>query len=606
MRIALLTCTSLFGGALVAQQPCSSSFHLATHEPFQSTHFNNAPGQNNASVPPTPQNLPAGYRGHMTLIDLTANATLSVDRVDYRLNDDGFLRFNWGVQPGVSGGPGLVGQTTTVDVYMTPGTWRGNWTTPSGAVPKIQVPPGPGSPWTLVATGVLTVAGHDQHSEAVFATPITVPVGTNGFAFVLSPVQTPVPHIGYAAPPYAQHPSVLQPAFAPGAETTPADQFLTISNQDITTQAFVALPPAAIKTVVLDLHYSVAPSTARYTIHGPGCYDRPFTFYEDFAPGAVDLANSSLHLTPSGGSYAVSAGTTPVRAPTTPPLTTAANAPLPDDGRTGTLQLGFSFPYPGGSTSSIVVTTNGNVFLAPAASGSQQAAYDVFGPSGFVRGQPQLTALWSDHDPAANGSIHLDVDSSGPVPAAYVTFNGVGEWNQTNVANTFQVVMFEDGSVDFRYGQCQIVGVRSLVGFTAGFLAHDPGNRDLSATAPFLVGDGAVPPAFGMDARPVIGTTPNFVINDMPTDATGVMMLGLPIRDFDLRWFGMPGCVQQVLPLWRSMFQATGSTATLPLRVPGHGCFLGLRLNAQAFVTSPGSNPAGRIVSNALQLRFGN
>jgi hypothetical protein len=591
---------------LLAQSQCAPPTHLATHEPFQSTHYNIAPGQNNASVPPVPQNLPAGYRGHLTLLDLTANATLSVDRVDYRLNDDGFLRFTWGVQPGVSGGPGLVGQTTTVDVYMTPGTWTGNWTTPSGTLPKIQVPPGPGSPWTHLATGILTVAPHDQHSVAVFSTPFTVPVGANGFAFVLAPVTTPVPHISYAQPPYALHPSVLQTAAAPGAQTAPADQFLTISNQEIAIQAFVTLPPATIKTAVVDLHYTVAPTSAYYTAYGSACYDRPRAFYEEFAPGAVDLSNSSLQLTPSGGSYAVSAGSTAVRAPTTPPLTTATNAPLPDDARTGTLQLGFTFPYPGGSTSSIVVTTNGNVFLAPAASGSQLAAYNVFGPSGFVRGQPQLTAMWSDHDPSVNGSIHLDVDLSGPVPAAYVTWNGVGEWNQTNVANTFQVVMSGDGNVEFRYGQCSIVGVPSLVGFTAGFSAHDPGNRDLSATVPFMVGDGAVPPALRMDARPVVGTSPNMLATDLPANTTGVMLLGVPIHGIDLSFAGMPGCVSRIVPLAATQYQAAGTSASVPLQIPNNRILLGIGLTAQTVALSPGSNAAGATVSNAVCIRLGN
>ncbi|HEX6810775.1 MAG TPA: hypothetical protein VF384_04045 [Planctomycetota bacterium] len=592
----------LFVPLLRTQNQCPPPDRLATQNPFQATHYNNAPGQNNAAIPPIPQNLPPGYHGHGSYVNLTANADLVVSQIDYRLNDDGFLRFNWGIAPGVTGGPGMVGQTTELRVYMTPGTWQGTW---AGPTPKIQVPPGPGSPWTLVGTGTLTVRPYNEHSPAVFATPFTVPAGTNGFAIVVTPITTPVPHITYATPPYALHPSLMVRAFAPGAPAEAHDQFLSITQQDFATQAFVSLPLPDPKGPVIEIHYAIANTAAYYTRKGIGCYDQPRSFYEFFEPGQFDLAHSTIVMTPNSDTYAVTSGNSAIVPPASPLLTNPSNVPLGDDARTGVKALGFTFPYPGGSTSSIVVTSNGNVFLSPAQSGSQTATASAFGEAGFLRGQPQLTAWWGDHNPAGGGGVHLDIDLTGAVPVAYVTWNNVPEWNQPGTSNTFQIAMFGDGRVEFRYGSCSPSLVQGLTGFSAGWSTHDPGNRDLSVELPFNTGGGALPPDLGMSARPIVGTTSNFSLRDLPADTTGIVVLGVPVHGFDLFFAGMPNCVQRVIPLEVMPFQAVGDTAAVPVSIPTGRWLIGRDLGAQAMVISPGSNPANQTISNSICLRVG-
>jgi hypothetical protein len=589
-----------------AQSQCTPPTRLATQEPFQSTHYYNAPGQNNATVPPTPQNLPANYRGHMTLCDLTANADLLVSRIDYKLRDDGSVRWNWGPAPGVPGGPGLVGQTATVEVYATPGTWQGTWTTPTGPVAKMLVPPGPGSPWTLLATGTLTVRPYTDHSEAIFATPFQVPVGTNGFAFVLGPVTAPVPHITYAQPPYALHPSLLLQASAPQIPLTASDQFLSITNEDLTNQAFALLPLPNVKSALFELHYTVAADAAWYTPYAAGCYDRPRSFYEEWQPGTFDLANTSLRLTLAGDTYAASASNSAIVPPVSAPLTNAGGNNLGDDDRTGVKPLGFAFPYPGGSTSSIVITSNGNVFLQPASSGAQNGTYEIFGVPGFLKGQPQLCALWADFDPSGPGDVHLDIDPSGAVPVARITWLGLPESYRPGTSNTVQMEIAGDGSVEFRYGAIDFVRQPGITGFNAAFFAHDPGPRDLSATLPFVAGDGVVPPVMGMDARPVVGTTPNMTLRDLPADTAGAVNFGIPIHGIDLFFAGMPGCIARVVPLARSSFASVGTTASVPLRIPNSRLLLGIGLTAQAIMASPGSNAAGMTVSNPVCVRVGN
>ena len=600
---------------LQAQSPCSPPSHLGTQDPFQSTHYYGAVGQNNAVVPPIPQAqpLPPGYRGAILFADLTADANLSVTQIDTRLNDDGSSRYNWGTAPGVAGPPGLVGQNAVVNVYSTPTTWTGTWPTPNGpnpTEPKAIVPPGPGSPWTLVATGTLTVQPLLQHSPIAFSQPFVVPAGTHGFAIELCPVTAPVAGLlSYQQPPYCLHPSLMVSASAPGAPLTSSDQFLTITNSDITNQAFVTAPNAAAKTPLLDFHYTVPTNSGYFARTGSGCYDAPSSIYEVFPSATFDLSNTGFQLAPVGTAYAVTACPSTLVAPTTPPLTDSSGVQLGDDSRTLALPLGFTFPYPGGSTTSIVVTSNGNIFLNPPNSGSQTATFEVFGVSGFLRGQPQLAPLWTDLDPGltnGSGSVHLVLVPT--LQVAYVTWQNVQTWNQPGSSNTVQVAMYSTGVVEYRYGACNITGVDALVGFNPGWSTHDPGPRDLSTALPFVTGDGAVPPDLSMDARPVIGTAPNFVIRDTPAGpGFGVLLLGNAMSPLDLGIVGMPSCLQQVQPFVSLVF-LTGpgpTTGTVPLTIPNNPLLAGLQFTGQSLVLSPNSNAAGFTVSNPICIHLG-
>ncbi len=255
-----------------------------------------------------------------------------------------------------------------------------------------------------------------------------------------------------------------------------------------------------------------------------------------------------------------------------------------------------------------MLTDNGNVFLDPANSGFQNNTFDGYGVGGFLGGQPQLTPFWMDLDPSAatgGGSMHFDVDVTAAVPVAYATWMGVDEFYYGTSPNTFQVALFADGRVEFRYGACSVARATTLVGFTSGYSSHDPGATDISAAVPFSMGDGTVPPALGMDARPILGTSPNLIVADVPNDTLGVVLLGLPLHGIDLRFAGMPGCVQRVLPLSIRPFQATGTTASIGLSIPGFRFLVGTELHAQSLVLSPGSNAAGRTISNALCIRLG-
>lgn len=593
---------------LSAQDHGWASYKISTQDPFQATHYYNVPGANNSVTPPIPQNLPAGYRGFLLLTDLSNNADIDIDQIDVRLTDDGSTRFTWGTAPGVPGGTGLIGHHAVANVYTTPMTWQGDWSTSNGLVPKIQVPPGAGSPWTLVATGTLTVRSRLEHSPIRFCRSFTIPAGTCGFLVEVGPVTDVAPNLPYQQPPYALHPSLLLPGSAPGAQMGAQDQFVTLTNLDILNQAFVTLPIPQPKSPVFEIHYDVSHRAGYFAAFGSGCYDRPGAFYQMFEPSTpsrFDLGNSGFRMTPNGGGYRVTRTGSSIATPTSVPLSQASGLALGDDTRTGVLPLGFTFPYQGGSTDSIVVTSNGNIFLDPPNSGSQAAIFEPFGIAGFLKGQPQIAALWTDMDPTLGGSVHLDVDTTGPVAIAYVTWWNVAEWYTPGSSNTVQVALHGDGVVEVNYGNCANTRSRCLVGFNPGWSAHDPGMRNLSRQQPFSTGDLSVPPVLGMDARPVLGTTPNLTVVDIPAGTTGLVVMGEPTDPRRLDRQGMPGCMQYVRSQVQVPFLATGAAAQVPLPMPNSASLHGRMVYAQAFVVDPGSNAAGQTTSNALRIRIG-
>ena len=601
MHASNLASIVLAAALLPAQSPCLAPDHLATQEPFRTTHYFSAPGNNGLNLPP-------GYRGAIVFADLTADTNLTISQIDIRLNDDGMIPGNW------DPAPGLVGQRVIVQVYSTPTTWTGTWPTPTGPVLKSLIPPGPGSPWTPVATGTLTIQTHRQHSPIVFPTPFTVPANTpTGYAIELGPVTTPVPSLTpLLPPPYALHPSLLVLPFAPGSPRNRSDQFLQIDNSDISNQAFVVAPNAAPKTPILDFHYTIPSTSAFFTPFGQGCYDEPQAFYELFPPStptSFDLSGLGLRLTQVGNVYVVTTcpGTIAPLTPTAvllPDVNTGL--PLVANGRSIPMPLGFTFPYPGGSTTSIVVTTNGNIFLDQTLTDSQCTNCESLGVAGFLMGQPQLAPLWAAFDPAPAGGVYFDLNLTSNPPVACVTWTNVEEANQPGSSNTFQVVLDGNGQVEYRYGACALVATHALVGFTSGWTGHDPGMRDLSATTTFLTGDGTLPPELGMDARPILGTTPNLTVRDVPANTFCFHVLGLPQQPpVPLDQVGMPGCQLQVAPLLLQVFPANGTVGTLPLVVPNIPSLLLTQWVGQAAVMSPGSNAAGLTVSNPLCIRIG-
>jgi hypothetical protein len=270
---------------------------------------------------------------------------------------------------------------------------------------------------------------------------------------------------------------------------------------------------------------------ARVESYGAACGGAPSTFYQAFQHlQRFDLANSTLTLTPDNVAapnvYTVSAGGgayDPTKVNATPSSTL--------DDALFTHALGFTFNYPGGSTTSVLAGTNGFVWLDSTMTDTDftPTVAEWLGNTTAAPRTARLAAYWADLNAGRNtvshpnSGLHVLTDTSGgPGNAiAYVTWFNVGRAN-TLAANgghaviEMQMALFEaTGVVEFRYGNWPAVegsgasGV-SITGFTRGQIAGvnsvDPQSRDLSVELPFTTA--------------VEGTTSN--IGLVPVQATQV------------------------------------------------------------------------------------
>lgn len=255
---------------------------------------------------------------------------------------------------------------------------------------------------------------------------------------------------------------------------------------------------------------------------GGACGGSAASFYQGFVNGQqFDLGAGLTMLPDSSGaptSYTVVSG---APAPDLTKVNASPNSILDD--AVVSFPLGFTFPFPGGSTQTIVPSTNGFVWLDPlmtdnafAAVASRLLGDPVPGTTAPLYSGARLAIYWSDLNMQRNvglnsqAGMHIQVDASGGPGnnVCYVTWWDVATFNvvggtgvQGHVRWTFQMVLFESGIVQFRYGSVpNFTGASTvttdcfaaLVGFSAGRIgglagvnSADPQNRDLSLETPF-------------------------------------------------------------------------------------------------------------------------
>ncbi|HEX5051876.1 MAG TPA: hypothetical protein VFZ65_08905 [Planctomycetota bacterium] len=259
---------------------------------------------------------------------------------------------------------------------------------------------------------------------------------------------------------------------------------------------------------------------ARTESIGLACGGAPSSFYEVFAHGqSFDMGNGGgLTLTPDNPvaptAYVVSYGAPPADL-------TMVNA-LPNTFASGSAEdgvvdypMGFTFQFPGGSTSVIRPSTNGFIWL----NGTQTdndfspTVLELLGNTVAAPKPARLAVLWHDFSGSKNNvpptitgnGLHAVTDTSGGPgnSVVYVTWLNTGEFPITGYGqsvNTFQCVLHEaTGVVEYRYGaMTELSGstfsgttVNAVVGFSRGQIGGvnsiDPQSIDLSheAIVPF-------------------------------------------------------------------------------------------------------------------------
>jgi hypothetical protein len=345
------------------------------------------------------------------------------------------------------------------------------------------------------------------------------------------------------------------------------------------------------------------------TNFGEGCGAVIASFYERFATTpSIDLSNSSLQMFNTGAGYLVLPGSVAF----VPPSATAANLGLGDDSET-IVTLSSAFPYPGGSTTSLNVASNGHVSTA-----TNNAAFDFTPtPAEFLAWTNPTWAVWRDFICNASGNVKFEEVGG----TAYITWDGVIGYVGTTpgtVTSTFQLqFQLATGNVAFVFQSMDTVSISTyvggdgyLVGYSGPGASLDGGASDLSALASISLpatDTGAL--ALTNNGQPVIGSAAfGYTINEVPGlipfaflfFGTGAFNPGI-----DLTPIGMPGCASYTTADLTSLTAAaTGGTATVPFPIPLNNALAGLALTSQAVAFSL-VTPLNLISSNGNTANLG-
>ncbi|HLQ38885.1 MAG TPA: hypothetical protein VK348_13835 [Planctomycetota bacterium] len=359
---------------------------------------------------------------------------------------------------------------------------------------------------------------------------------------------------------------------------------------------------------IVDASTCIAASNTPY---GNGCYRNFISFYQDFGTSPLDLANSSILMTPSGGGYLVSSGSSSFFTPV------AADLALDDDGISAGLLLPFTLAFPGGSTTHVQVCADGYILLQDGTSDPFGGEFLAESPA-LLNELPRLCPAWHDWRPASAGpgnggagTIHYDVGPGNT--AVYVTYNGIGESSGAGGSSTFQVAIFNSGAIEFRYHAFNYTDPNAfgmVVGFSQGGGALDPGNRDLSLSLPFNTQgtDGPPPLTADVSPPPVFGTVVTLTTSNVPAAAlvtASFLSFGQVSPGLDLGSLGAPGCLQLLTtspPV--SMLLFGSPTVTRTLTIPTGPVWVGVQVYTQSASLVPGVNALGLLTSNGVRMRF--
>jgi hypothetical protein len=343
-----------------------------------------------------------------------------------------------------------------------------------------------------------------------------------------------------------------------------------------------------------------AGTLATNTTLGTGCIRRYGSYYENFATSAAfDLSNTGISMLLTGTSYlALPALTTYV-----PPSPSAQTLTLADDSET-TVTLPGTFPYAGGSTSTLTVCSNGYVSVATGNGTGWTPNVATF------LNAPQ-TGWWNWHDytPGLAGGGVVKYETVGSI--GYITWDGVWDFSGTSAANanTFQF-QFDTatGQVHLLFQTMSALGNGRLVGFSGGGASADPGSIDISAVLAATIayeGNDVSPLTLSGLSRPVTGTSWNLNVSSIPAAATlGIEVFGLSDPNIaDLGFLGAPGCPSRasldVLNVWVTAAQPTHAYS---LAIPANPALINFHVFTQGVVLVPGVNTllGGVITSNGI------
>lgn len=353
--------------------------------------------------------------------------------------------------------------------------------------------------------------------------------------------------------------------------------------------------PGALFVTVLTKVPSGVPGAETWPV-GSGCVDCPSSFYE----GAFDLANTKIKLTYTASGYTAGVSTNTFVTPLA-----GADKNMGDDSEVSHA-LPFTLNYPGGSTTTLRVCSNG--FISPGIGNGNSWEPS---PGAFLGGVlPRWAPCWHDLTPNGAGGPN-DVYIENGTGVVRVTWLNVPNFSGGG-ANRFQVQFESDGDVHILYETMTVNGDPYLVGWTRGAGAADPGSTDISASlaAGFQICTvHQTPVGLSASDRPIIDTTIDLVATNLPPSTViGVMILGFTSipGGFDLGpILDAAGCNGYLTPDLLYIFATPTPTSAWQFVIPDDNTLAGMVIMSQALTISPGFTNSGYLTSNGVQLKFG-
>ncbi|MCA8973444.1 MAG: hypothetical protein KDC98_01920 [Planctomycetes bacterium] len=365
---------------------------------------------------------------------------------------------------------------------------------------------------------------------------------------------------------------------------------------------------------VIRFGYNDIQGGARHQAFGPGCYSHAVSFYEEYALSANDLTGMTVTATQNGtGGYDVNtAALSSFVAPTSVGLA------LDDDVVSSAIALPFTFDYPGGSTTSIAIDSNGRIFLngttgssvTASAAGLLSTAVNVLCPS------------WQDlHPDGATNINNVFVESNLAGTEFYITWNNVSCFPNTQGGNsTFQVALIDNGTSDsFEYRYVTMVNDSTsnsgimMTAFSPGGGAVDPGASDLTAGTVSTTAD-AFPLQLSASPRPILGSTCTYTLSNVraTTGFSAIFASWAATTPTSLQVYGLAdaaGCYGNIQLNWVVPFgllMIGSPTASTNVTWPTDPVFVGANVRAQGLELAPLENGDGIITSNGLSILLGN
>lgn len=488
-----------------------------------------------------------------------------------------------------------VGQAFTVEFYTANApftTYVGNEITPAN--------------WTLRASGSSEVPVAPTAANVCWGAGIQMAPGTYGVAIVVRNANNLFSNLG---------------------PQTISNADLSVTVGAVSAQAFTTAP-SAYGTQAFHfngtLFYApglVTGTCATRTSVGRGCNTVAGSFYQKWSTNAAmstALTNRSLSLINTGGSYVLAQGGATFLAPSA----TAVSLPTSNNGES-LVTLPSALSYPGGSTTQLVVNTDGHISPAtnlPFPGNTYNFMPNVNGMLNALN--PIWAVCWHNFNTTELGSGLIKHEAVGNLYV--ITWDNVESLPGTTAAQTANPCRFQaqfdlaTGNVNYVYQTMATTGGSqsyddTVVGWSPGGPSPDAGPIDVvTLTSLPLAAVETLPLKVAASAAPVLGNTIDFVTSNPSALGVGINFLSvvaLPGPGLDLSILGAPGCFAHVDinagvgNLISNVPGLPGLTVSLPL--PNSPSLAGFALSSQSIWLDPAANAFGIITSNGVNLTLG-